>query len=132
MTAIAPSPVRAHEVDAVLTGRSRKLADQARLEPNDLLVSLGATRRGLPELEATRRLSDFGPNEVAHEKPPAWWVQLLLAFKHPFNLVLTLLATVSLISDPSDVSGPIIIGVMILLSVSIRFWQEFRSTAAAE
>ena len=34
-----------------------------------------------------------GPNEVEHEKPLAWYQHLWLCYKNPFNLLLTVLAT---------------------------------------
>ncbi len=45
------------------------------------------------------KLEKYGANEVAHDKAPAWYVQLLQAFVDPFIGVLILIAVVSLITD---------------------------------
>ncbi|MDA5194418.1 magnesium-translocating P-type ATPase [Govanella unica] len=98
----------------------------------DTLAILKTRARGLTEAEAQVRLDQNGPNETAHEKAPHWMVQLLATFKNPFILVLALLAAISIYLEPDDLIGPIIIGTMIFLSVTLRFWQEFRSSRAAE
>jgi Mg2+-importing ATPase len=102
---------------------------------NDLsatLLSVRANADGLTETEARLRLAESGPNETAHEKAPHWSSQLFGAFRNPFIIVLAILVAISLILDPTDLKAPIIIGTMITLSVILRFWQEFRSSRAAE
>ena len=42
----------------------------------DLESGLGATAAGLSEEEATRRLEEYGYNEVAREKPISSWRRL--------------------------------------------------------
>src|SRR6478609_9197708 len=113
-----------------------KLSMRAALEArNHLETTLEILRtgpEGLVEAEATRRFAKDGPNEVAHDKPPHWTLQLLAAFKNPFILVLVALALIQYVSDPEDLKPVIIVAVMVGLSVGLRFWQEFRSARAAE
>ena len=97
----------------------------------ELMNELGTTPGGLVHDEAARRLAQGGPNEVAHEAPPPWYAQLFTAFKNPFIVVLVGLAVIERVSSPEDLKGPTIIGVMVTISVGIRFWQEFRSSRAA-
>ena len=123
---------RASQNAAELAARSRRLLEEANDDVEAKLAELKTSREGLSEQEARDRLVRYGPNEVAHERPPRWWVQLLSSFKNPFIIVLIVLAAVSLATSPDDLVGPAIIGVMIAVSVLIRFWQEFRSTKAAE
>ncbi len=85
---------------------------------------------GLTALEATERIENVGPNEVDHEKPLPWWLHLWHSYKNPFNLLLTLLAAVSYVTE--DGTATIVIGTMVLLSTLIRFVQERRSNRAAE
>jgi Mg2+-importing ATPase len=112
--------------------KTTRLLEAATQPLDELLESLRTSRGGLQWVEAADRLAEAGPNEIAREKPPPWYVQLLSAFKNPFNAVLTCLAVIELWSSPEDFKGPVIIGVMIAISVGIRFVQEFRSGAAAE
>ena len=108
-------------------------------EPDDALTQLDTARGGLTPEQVEERLERFGPNEVTHEKPPGWFVQLFHAFLTPFNGVLFAVSVVSLFSDvifaePEDRSFRTIIVLisMVLLSTLLRFWQEFRSNKAAE
>jgi Mg2+-importing ATPase len=77
-----------------------------------------------------RRLATLGPNEVDHEKPLPWWRHLWQCYRNPFNLLLTVLAAVSWLTE--DIKATIVIGAMVLLSTLIRFVQEGRSNRAAE
>ncbi|MEP6897485.1 MAG: cation-transporting P-type ATPase, partial [Rhodanobacter sp.] len=98
----------------------------------ELLAALQTTTNGLDEEQIEERLHRDGANEVSHEKPPHWTLQLLRAFKNPFIIVLLVLAGVQIFLTPDDPSGPIIIGVMVAISVLLSFSQEYRSSRAAE
>ncbi|HEX7813506.1 magnesium-translocating P-type ATPase [Dyella sp.] len=96
-----------------------------------LFAALDTSAAGLNEEQIAERLDREGINEVSHEKPPHWSRQLLRAFKNPFIIVLLVLAGVQLATD-DDLTGPIIIGVMVGISVLLSFTQEYRSSKAAE
>jgi magnesium-transporting ATPase (P-type) len=97
-----------------------------------LLASLKTGLEGWSDDEAHDRLVRYGANEVAHERPSHWAVQLVAAFRNPFILVLMILAGVSLLTEPKERKGSLSIGAMVAVSVVSRFVQEFRSTRAAE
>ncbi|HEX7732574.1 MAG TPA: magnesium-translocating P-type ATPase, partial [Rhodanobacter sp.] len=121
-TAKAAAPVPAHV-----------LAAQEAFRDNEaLLAALETSVHGLDEERITERLHRDGANEVSHEKPPHWSLQLLRAFKNPFIIVLLVLAGVQLFTDGDDITGPIIIAVMVGISVLLSFTQEYRSSRAAE
>jgi Mg2+-importing ATPase len=108
-------------------------AAQEAFRDNDaLLAQLDTSLAGLNEEQITDRLDRDGVNEVSHEKPPHWTFQLLRAFKNPFIIVLLILAVVQVFITPDDLSGPIIIAVMVAISVFLSFSQEYRSSRAAE
>jgi len=108
------------------------VAQEAFRANDELLAALETTPAGLDEEQIEERLHRDGPNEVSHEKPPHWTRQLLRAFKNPFIIVLLVLAVVQVFATPDDMSGPIIIAVMVAISVLLNFTQEFRSSRAAE
>jgi len=108
------------------------VAQEAFRANSELLAALDTTPAGLDEEQIEARLHRDGPNEVSHEKPPHWSRQLLRAFKNPFIIVLLVLAVVQIFATPDDLSGPIIIAVMVAISVLLNFTQEFRSSRAAE
>src|SRR5579884_2546418 len=60
---------------------------------------LGTTPLGLTSTEVRRRTEQYGLNEIAHDKPPAWYVQLGQAFLNPFIGVLVALIVASLFLD---------------------------------
>jgi Mg2+-importing ATPase len=130
------SPQRAKRRSTV----SPLLWELAQGDPAFALKTMETTLEGLTDAEVDRRRRIYGRNEVAHEKPPPWWVQFLKAFSSPFILVLFILAIVSYITDVYLARDPqavdwkkvIILAAMILVSGILRFWQEFRSIRAAD
>jgi Mg2+-importing ATPase len=108
------------------------VAGQAFCAAEALLAGLDTSVRGLDAAQIGARLHRDGANEVAHEKPPHWSLQLLRAFRNPFIVVLLVLAGVQLFTDRGDLTGPVIIAVMVAISVVLSFTQEYRSTRAAE
>jgi P-type Mg2+ transporter len=108
------------------------VAQEAFRHNEALYAALDTSAAGLNEEQIGERLDRDGLNEVSHEKPPHWSVQLLTAFKNPFIVVLLVLAIVQLATDSSDLTGPIIIAVMVGISVVLSFTQEYRSSKAAE
>lgn len=108
-------------------------------EHEQLFSLLKGRPEGLTEEETEEKHRHFGENEVQHEKAPAWYKQLLQAFVNPFIGILAAIAIVSLITDvwlasPSeeDYTTVLTVGVMILISALLRFFQEYRSNKAAE
>ena len=95
-----------------------------------LIDNLGTHTDGLSEAEAQAQRDQYGLNEVEHEQPLSRWVHLWHCYKNPFNLLLTLLAAVSLATD--DIQAAVVIGTMVVLSTLLRFWQEAKSNKAAD
>ncbi|MEW6450673.1 MAG: magnesium-translocating P-type ATPase [Pseudomonadota bacterium] len=136
------------QMKPLTNGRREGLADKARLlplveifecPPEDVLKRVDSSRVGLTAEQVEQRRERHGLNEVTHERPPRWYQQLLHAFITPFNGVLLAVSIVSLFSDvvfaaPEDRSFKtiIVLSAMVLLSTILRFWQEFRSTKAAQ
>jgi len=105
-------------------------AEEAHRPAEATLEKFRCGRNGLTEADAQERLEHDGPNEVAREKPPAWYMQLLHTLRNPFTLILAGLAIISYLTE--DIRAVIVLGTMIVLSVVMRFAQEYRSTQAAE
>jgi Mg2+-importing ATPase len=109
---------------------SQTLIAAALCDPDELLKRLDSKLNGLSEAQADKARERFGPNEVDQEKPLPWWRHLWHCYKTPFDLLLTLLATISYVTD--DMKATLVIGSMVVLSVMIRFWQESKSNRAAD
>lgn len=124
-------------------GKGEKISARIESEANNslerTLKNVGGSLSGLTESQVSERLTRHGFNEVAHDKPPHALIQLLLAFKNPFVLVLLFLACVSAVTDvylaapgEAEWTGIIILVTMVIISSLLRFWQEYRSGQAAE
>ncbi|OZI79574.1 magnesium-translocating P-type ATPase [Bordetella genomosp. 2] len=109
---------------------SQSLSAAAHCDAQALLQRLASRAEGLSDAQAEAIRAREGLNEIEREKPLPWWRHLWHCFRNPFNLLLTLLAAISLLTD--DLKAAIVIAAMVALSTLLRFWQEARSNAAAE
>ncbi|PHH81795.1 hypothetical protein CDD82_7837 [Ophiocordyceps australis] len=87
-------------------------------------------RDGLTDYEAEARRWAKGPNVLPTQKPPSWILTLLAAIPNPFNLLLIFLAIINASVPDRDFAGVTVLLVMVLISVLVRFWQEYRSSVA--
>src|SRR5690242_6805640 len=126
-----PSNANAAAVKTRAAHARPMIADSAWTDEAALLASLDTTPAGLDEEQIEERLDRDGTNEAAYEKPPHWALQLARTFWNPFIIVLLVLVAVNLVTS-DDLTGPVIIAVMVLISVVLSFTQEFRSSHAAE
>src|SRR5450830_393315 len=112
---------------------SRLLANDllraSRADVPAVMVSLRSREEGLSSSEVAALQARHGSNQVAHERPLPWWRQLWQSYRNPFNLLLSVLAAVSLLT--SDVRAAVVIGTMVVLSTLLRFGVERRSHGAA-
>ncbi len=128
------SKTRTPETDTGLLDRATSASQAAALDLVD------SHRDGLTQFEASARLDRWGPNAVRHQRPPSPVVQYLRTLTNPFILILIGLVAIMfvtdvLLADPAegpDWTGVITISTMVLVSSVMRFWQEYRSSRAAE
>jgi len=85
---------------------------------------------GLTEEEVENRQDKYGPNTIEAQKPPSWYKTLWCSFKTPFNMILLILMIVS--DFTGDIDAVIVMGLMILISTFLRFWQEMKASIEAE
>ena len=109
---------------------SRELRRIASDDVSAAIVRMDSHEDGLTQGEAQARLERCGPNELEQDKPMPAWRHLWSCYSNPFNLLLTLLAAISFLTD--DMKSTCVVGVMVVLSTLIRFVQEGRSNRAAE
>ncbi|NWG29983.1 MAG: magnesium-translocating P-type ATPase [Rhodocyclaceae bacterium] len=108
----------------------KRLVAAATVDAEVLLQQLDSHADGLSEVEAEAIRQRVGLNEVEHEKPLRWWQHLWLSYRNPFNLLLTLLAVISYLTE--DEKATLVIGTMVVLSTLLRFWQEAKANEAAD
>ncbi|QIL70293.1 magnesium-translocating P-type ATPase [Diaphorobacter sp. HDW4B] len=114
---------------AVPTELTRNLLLASQGDARTTLQRLNSGEDGLSDDTAAALLTQHGPNEVEHEQPLSPLQHLWQCYKNPFNLLLTLLAVVSYVTE--DVKATVVIGSMVVLSTLLRFVQEGRSNRAA-
>lgn len=97
------------------------------------------TPSGLSSDEVERRQAQYGRNEVEHERRKNPVTMFIRAFINPFIGILTLLIVVSYVLDvwtaapeEKEWTTILIIATMILLSVIIRFCQDWRASRSSE
>jgi Ca2+-transporting ATPase len=100
------------------------------LEIAEVFNSLDSKREGLSNGEAQRRLTQFGPNELAEKKKISPWVILLEQFKN--FLIIILLVAVALSAVMGEVADAIVIFVIVLFAAGLSFVQEYRAERAME
>ena len=101
------------------------------MAPEAAIQHLNTSQDGLTEEEAVYRLRTKGANLLSTKKPPKWWQLLLSVMPTPFNALLAFIAVVSVATPPPQWSTFIILTIMIVISVAVQFWQEYRSSVAA-
>ena len=124
------APPRSQSSSAERVRSNSSLREASRSSAEELFTAHQSSSRGLTDALAGERLATHGENQVAHERPPAWYLQLWHGFANAFSALLAVLATVSWLSD--DHESALIIGIMVLISGLLRFFQERRASLAAQ
>lgn len=121
------------------SGLDPEIAHIGCLDAAEVMDLLGTGEHGLTEQQAHRIRSVHGANIIAPEHHDPLSARLSRAFLTPFTLILLALAAISLYTNvylaapgEADPSTAIIIGVMVLISGGISFWQDTRGAAAAD
>lgn len=109
---------------------SDKLHQYARLEVSEVLLKLGSSAEGLSATEAKKRLAKFGLNVVASEKQKSFFLRFLSYFISPLPLLLLGLSLVAIFTG--EIRGAEVIALMVVFSTTLAFFQEYRSSKAAE
>ncbi len=86
--------------------------------------------QGLRSDQAQLRLAEVGPNRFGQVPALPGWRQLLRHFRNP--LVLTLLLASAVSAATGEVTNFLIIACIVLLSVTLDFWQELRAGQVVE
>ncbi|MBD3812577.1 MAG: magnesium-translocating P-type ATPase [Betaproteobacteria bacterium] len=93
-------------------------------------TQLGSSPEGLGEAEAGARRRTYGANLLRPRAERAWILQFLAHFRNP--LVLVLLAASAIAGMLGDTKSFVVITLIVLMSVVLDFFQEFRANRAVE
>ncbi len=95
-----------------------------------LQSQLEATQAGLSQKQAQTRSARFGPNTLRDHGERPLIIQYLSHFKNP--LVMVLLAASAVSALTGEITGFVIIWAIVLMSVTLDFFQEYRAGRAAD
>ncbi len=115
----------------VLDVSNKELINFSRMDSTNLLEELRTDlRRGLTTEYAEDLQDEYGYNEVGSDSEDEWYVSLLESLFNPFNIVLMVLATISLVTGDATAGTTIIF--LVIASSFIKFIQESKSNKASE
>jgi len=103
----------------------------ASMQSHTAIRQLQTDLDGLTAAVVANRLKTKGLNLLSSKKPPTWWMLLISVIPNPFNVLLCLLAIISVVTPGPSWSTFVLLVVMIIISCGVRFWQEYRSNVAA-
>jgi Mg2+-importing ATPase len=109
---------------------SKALVESARLDAATVLEKLETNSNGLSEEEYEACLEKYGTNQAAKEKRRSIPARLWDNIKNPLVILLAVLGIVSYLTG--DLHATINIGLMVVLWIVLRFFQELRADNAAE
>lgn len=89
-----------------------------------------ATPKGLTSSEAASRLKRYGPNVFHPQRKNAMLLLFLSKFNNPLVIILLVASAISAFTG--DVTNFIIISLMVVMSVTLDFIQEYRAGKEAE
>lgn len=95
-----------------------------------LLEYYRATPEGLTGRQAAVRLKRYGPNLLRKQLKISVLLQFLAKFRNPLVIILLVASTISAFTG--DVSSFMIISIIVLMSVSLDFIQEYRAGQEAD
>ncbi len=120
-------------------GQQEWLRHVATVARDELFVELGSREEGLASDQVESAREFYGTNAVAQVAKKPLPLRFLAAFADPFTYILIFIAAISVLTDwvfatgtERDLSTPLIIGAMVLVSGVLRFVQDEKSTVAAE
>ena len=121
------------------TGQQQWLRHAATATMPELFAELNSSEEGLVSEQVDAAREFYGANAVAQTTKRPLPLRLLAAFADPFTYILVFIAAISVLTDwifatgaDRDLSTPLIIGTMVLVSGVLRFIQDEKSTVAAE
>lgn len=119
-------------------GQQQWLRHAATATMPELFRELNSSEEGLAAERVDAAREFYGANAVAQATKRPLPLRLLAAFADPFTYILVFIAAVSVLTDwifatgaDRDLSTPLIIGTMVLVSGVLRFIQDEKSTVAA-
>ncbi|NLU17642.1 MAG: magnesium-translocating P-type ATPase [Serratia liquefaciens] len=111
-------------------GLAQQRMECAAADVTDLYLRFHSHPEGITAHEAERARERCGENVIDDQQKEAWWQHLWHCYRNPFNLLLTALGMISYATE--DLTGALVIALMVVISTLLNFIQEARSNRAAD
>jgi Mg2+-importing ATPase len=108
----------------------KELLELCSVSADTALSRLGVTDKGLSDEQVLEARAKYGLNEIAKRKKLGFIGEILQRCKNPLVIQLLVIALVSYAMG--DLRAAIVVGVMIVLSVFLGYFQETRSSKAVD
>ena len=113
-----------------VTHDERGLIEISVLSQQEALARLESSAHGLKSEEATRRLNEYGLNELAFAEHLGFWADIFRRLRNPLNIQLLLIAGIS--GAIGELKSTFIVSAMVVLSVGLSYILDRRSGRAVE
>lgn len=108
----------------------RRLLEICCQSHDEALSTLKSSAEGLSELGVEQSRFEWGANDLGHKKKRAFLIEILIRCKNPLVIQLLVIAIISLATgDPASAT---IVGLMVVISVGLSYYQESKSGKAVE
>ncbi len=110
---------------------------ESTLKKEEFIKTFNIQENGLSTDEANNRIAKYGLNEVKQAKPKKWYNYFLSSLFSPFNSILMGIAIILIYTDVILAEIPsyaniIVIGILVISSTLLEFFEEYNSNKAAE
>ncbi|MCL1814603.1 MAG: magnesium-translocating P-type ATPase [Treponema sp.] len=108
----------------------RRLLNGTLKDPETLLIQYDNSWDGYDDEKVDEMRDQYGINHITRQKKASILSKLRDSFVNPFTIVLFILTVINIFTQ--DYPAVIIVSAMVLISGFLRFFQELRSSSAAE
>lgn len=116
------------------------LLEQSKKDTKSLFVEYQSSNYGLREEQIEAKRDKYGLNSIANKNKATWYKVLFSSFVTPFTLILVVIAILTVclpILDPTGIQTShwvsfAILLTMVVLSGTLKFVQDFKSSKASE
>ena len=110
---------------------------ESNLKKEEFIKTFNIQENGLSTDEANNKIAKYGLNEVKQAKPKKWYNYFLSSLFSPFNSILMGIAIILIYTDVILAEIPsyaniIVIGILVISSTLLEFFEEYNSNKAAE
>ena len=118
------------EASQSVTEHEQRLLEVCCKQPDNALFLMKSREEGLNESEVEWIRAEWGSNDLGQKKKHGFFMEILMRCKNPLVIQLLVIATISVaVGDPAAAT---IVGVMVVISVGLAYYQENKSGKAVE